>query len=46
MRRSAYGRPASARCWARRIFEAATSSIAFVIFAVLWTERMRRRIVV
>ena len=34
--------PASARVCARRIFEAATSSIAFVILAVDVTERTRR----
>ena len=38
---SAYGRACRARCWARRIFDAATSSIAFVTFAVFSTERMR-----
>jgi hypothetical protein len=41
---SAYGLAASALSWERRIFEAATSSIARVIFAVLWTERIRRRV--
>ena len=40
--RSAYGRIASIRVWARRSFAAATSSIARVIFRVFWTERTRR----
>src|SRR5690606_23997010 len=34
---SAYGRDASMRCCVRRSFEAATISIAFVIFCVLFT---------
>ena len=40
--RSAYGRIASIRVWARRSFAAATSSIARVIFRVFLTERTRR----
>jgi hypothetical protein len=40
---SAYGRPASAACWAFFIFEAATSSIALVIWRVFLTDLMRRR---
>ena len=32
-----------AEFWARRILEAAISSMALVILAVDWTERMRRR---
>src|SRR5258708_37656288 len=40
---SAYGREATTRSWARRIFAAATSSIALVILRVFWTPRMRRR---
>ena len=39
---SAYGLPRSAICWARRIFDAAIIDIAFVIFAVFSTLRMRR----
>ena len=41
---SAYGRPASVSCCARRILEAAIICIALVILAVFWTLRMRRRI--
>src|ERR671930_302016 len=41
--RSAYGRMASIRCCALRSRADATSSIAFVIFRVFVTERMRRR---
>jgi hypothetical protein len=37
------GRPARARCWALRIFDAATICIALVIWDVLLTDRMRRR---
>ena len=37
------GWPASAACWALRIFDAATICIALVICAVLVIERMRRR---
>jgi hypothetical protein len=40
---SAYGREAVTRCWARRIREAATISIALVICDVLLIDRMRRR---
>src|SRR5436309_11839765 len=40
---SAYARALSTRCWARRICEAAMSSIALVIFFVDCTPRMRRR---
>src|SRR5207249_232076 len=42
--RSAYGRAARTRSWARRILAAETISIARVICDVLRTERMRRRI--
>jgi hypothetical protein len=35
---------ASAFCWARRIFDPATSDIARVVFAVDSTDRMRRLI--
>ena len=38
----AYGRPAKAACWARRIFDAATICMALVIFAVFLTELIRR----
>ena len=41
---SAYGRVASTASCARRIFTAATISMARVIFAVFCTLRMRRRI--
>src|SRR5262245_49989213 len=40
---SAYGRPASACCCALRILEAATICIAFVIWAVLRMDLIRRR---
>ena len=40
---SEYGRAAVTRCCARRIRDAATSSMALVILAVLRTERIRRR---
>ena len=40
--RSAYGRRASMRSWARRSFEAETSSSAFVILRVLRTDEIRR----
>ena len=40
--RSAYGRIASIRAWARRRRAPATSSIAFVILRVFRTERIRR----
>ena len=38
-----YGRAASTRCCAFTIRDEAMSSIAFVIFLVAWTERIRRR---
>ena len=41
--RSAYGRISSIRVWARRRRAPATSSIAFVILRVFWTEVIRRR---
>jgi hypothetical protein len=40
---SAYGRAARACSWARRSLAAATIFMAFVIFCVDWTLRMRRR---
>src|SRR5207247_8393032 len=43
VRRSAYGRAASTRCWALRMREVAISSMARVIFMVDCTERIRRR---
>ena len=39
----AYGRAAWTYCWARRICDAAISSMARVIWAVDWTDRDRRR---
>src|SRR5438105_77778 len=39
--RVAYGRPAMAESWARRILEAATICMALVICAVFLTERIR-----
>src|SRR5690606_18122482 len=42
--RSAYGRACTARSCARRILDAATSSMARVTCAVLCTDRMRSRI--
>ena len=39
---SEYGRPRRAISWARRIFDAAIIDIAFVIFAVFSTLRIRR----
>src|SRR5271170_291224 len=41
--RFAYGWPARASCCAFFIFEAATSSIAFVIWRMFLTDLMRRR---
>ncbi len=40
---SAYGRPTSAACCALRILAAATICIALVIWAVLRTDLIRRR---
>src|SRR3954471_11224161 len=40
---SAYGLDAATRCWALEIRDAATSSIARVIFLVDCTDWMRRR---
>jgi hypothetical protein len=39
----AYGRPATAPSWAFRIFDEATICMAFVIWAVFLTDRIRRR---
>src|SRR5476649_100284 len=41
--KSAYGRPTSAACCALRILAAATICIALVIWAVFFTDLMRRR---
>ncbi len=41
--RSANGRAASAACWARRSFDAATICIALVIFCVALVAAMRTR---
>ena len=42
-RRLAYGRPPRASCCAFFIFEAATNSIALVIWRVFLTDLIRRR---